>query len=117
MLINYKTILHGDKPIEYFKEKRLEPNSIFKYEVIEYKFCCDEMEDYLIHGFEISFSDDLWAEPNLVVSIPDGYGDSDNKAIHFCQFCGKPIESKEIKRVRLKGIKKELIEYIEEDMK
>jgi len=117
MLIKYKTILRGDKPIEWGTEKRLEPNEPVKYEIIKYKFCCKKMEDYINNNGGFYFSHSTFPEPILNTYIPDGYGEVFDEQINFCPFCGKKIKYKEVKKFRLRGIKKEIEEYIEEEIK
>jgi len=116
MLIEYKTILKGEKPEIFGKEKNFMPNDVSKYEVIKYNFCCKNMELCIENKRHFYFSG-LWCEPVLYMNVPDGYGDGNDEKVSRCPFCEKKIKCKEVKRVRYKAVKKEIEDYIEEEIK
>ena len=120
MLVKYKAILYGDKPIYYNFEGNKNSNSIYECEFIECEYCCELMKDAVENKEFIYFEGE--SEPIMCAYISYyEYGEHAGCKIYCCPFCGKPIKFKEIKRTKLKEVNKVInkveTDYIEEEIK
>jgi len=114
MLVKYKTILYGDKPVckDLNGKDVFDPEKVAKYKVIKCDFCCEEMECCIQGGSTLWFSDNVIPNPYYNVYIPDKYGDGDDEEVKYCPFCGEKIEYEEVEKIRYKKIKS--FDYVEE---
>ena len=119
MLIKYKTYKYGEKSCYLEGPKntpKYDSERIEKFKVEKYNFCCQLMEDYIKYECGFYFGGLTLPEAKLQTSIPDGYGDSDEGEVKFCQFCGKKVEYEESKVVRYKKKMVTIEKYIEEEI-
>ena len=114
MLVKYKTILAGELKLSWNEFK----NGVYKYEIDDYDYCCEEMEELLGKVYSKEIGKDI--DNNIIFCIE--YADNYYCSIkmRYCPFCGKKIRYQEIKRVTLKKVEKTIekksIDYIEEEI-
>jgi len=115
MLIEYKTILMGEKALELNQNKNddgYQIDGITGYGIVKIEYCCEDIKDWIRNGIDPpKFAYENY-EPYF--SVHYGYGGEAEFYeinIYYCPFCGKKIIYQEIQKVRLKARKKEKIEY------
>ena len=115
MLVKYKTILAGELKTLWHEFK----NGVYKYEIDDYDYCCEEIEKLLGDVYSKEIKEDINHNIIFCIEYSDNYYCS--LKIRYCPFCGKKIRYQEIKKVTLKKvekiIEKKSIDYIEEEIK
>ena len=125
MLVKYKTVLCGEKPTgkSFFDKSKdmFEPERVFKYEIVGYDSCCEEMENNIEGGHDWYFGGDNSFGPKEPFYFTTysfcGIDGITQQAVHYCPFCGEKIEYKEVERSKYKAILKDKYDYIEEKIK
>lgn len=118
MLVKYKTILCGDKLAPIWREQN--PNCVYECKVVDIDYCCELMKDAVENKNIVYFEDNDKSKMSAFVQYLE-YGDYESCEIYYCPFCGKKINFKEVERVRLNAVEKEIkkieVDYIEEKIK
>lgn len=115
MIVKYKTILKGDK-VEDDSCK----GEIDDYKIIEYEYCCIDMEQWIKDDRDVFFNKTLWGHPDnkIVVYLRVDEVECEHYTeIKYCPFCGNQIFCEEVKRTKYKKILKNEYSFIEEEIK